>query len=100
MGFGSLVDSLVVTDNSGKAETTLILGEKEGQIQVEAKVYGTENAVTFTSTGMPQPFSITIVSGNNQQGVQGDTLSTSLTVLVTDKGGKAVSDKKVDFTIK
>ena len=99
-GIGTLSDSIVVTDNAGKAETTLILGEQEGQIQVEAKVYGTEHTVTFTSTSLPQPFSITIVCGNDQQGVQGDTLSTPLTVLVTDNGGKAVSDKQVDFTIK
>jgi len=49
----------------------------------------------------PEPaFFLTIISGNNQQGVQGDTLSTALTVLVTDKNGKAVTNKQVNFTIK
>ncbi len=47
-----------------------------------------------------QPYFLTIIGGNNQQGVQDDTLSTALTVLVTDRDGKAVPNKQVDFTIK
>ncbi len=45
-------------------------------------------------------FFLTILSGNNQQEVQGYTLPTALTVLVTDKDGKAVPNKQVDFAIK
>ena len=46
-----------------------------------------------------ETINLTKISGENQQGVQGDTLSTALMILVADKDGKAVSDKQVDFTI-
>lgn len=52
-----------------------------------------------TSPNEQNKLSLQKVSGDNQSGITGDTLSTPLTVLVTDKGGKAVSGQLLDFKV-
>lgn len=42
---------------------------------------------------------ITILSGNEQSGIVGDTLPTPLSILVHDKDGNAVINKRIDFII-
>jgi len=46
-GSASLSDSIVITNDTGKASTLVILGDKEGDVTVEAKVFGTDYNVIF-----------------------------------------------------
>jgi hypothetical protein len=52
------------------------------------------------STGPgPTPTAIAVQTGNAQTGVAGTTLPTALSVLVTDKDGKGVSGRRVDWDV-
>jgi len=69
-GIASLTDSIVITNESGKASTKLILGDKEGDVRAEAKVFGTDNYVIFniSANNLPPAFldPFFVISGNRQ----------------------------------
>ena len=50
-------------------------------------------------TSSREPAALAIVSGNNQSGVVGDTLSMPLSVLLTDSKGRLSEGHRVDFTV-
>lgn len=66
-GSATLSDTLVVTDDIGKAETKLILENIEGETKVEAKLFNSDIKVIFIaySNKLP-PKTIEIVKGNDQ----------------------------------
>ncbi len=99
-GDASLSDTLVVTNEIGKAETKLILGDSEGEISVEIKLKNTNIKTIFTASAnnLP-PASINIVSGNNQSGNPGQQLPIDFQVKVVNKRDLPVEGVVVTFNI-
>ena len=99
-GTASLSDTLVVTNEIGKAETKLILGDSEGEIRVEAKLRNTVIKTFFTASAsnLP-PVSIEIFSGNNQGGKPGLLLSDALQVSLKNERGQPAIGAIVIFNI-
>lgn len=54
---------------------------------------------SLTLPGEGEPASVSIVNGNDQQGMAGDLLTDSLVVLVTDAEGRPVVSRSVSFNI-
>ena len=99
-GSASLSDSIVITNDTGKASTLVILGDEEGDVRVEAKVFGTDYHVIFniSANNLP-PTSISIVSGNNQSGDPGDELPDTLKVMVLNERSLPTIRAVVTFNI-
>jgi len=99
-GNASLSDTLAVTNEIGKAETKLILGDSEGEIRVEVKLRNTDIKTFFTAyaSNLP-PYSIAIVSGNNQSGDPGYELPDALQVVVKNERGQPTPGTIVTFSI-
>lgn len=47
----------------------------------------------------PEPAAIRAVSGNQQSGIAGTSLTSLLSVVVTDKNGKPIADRRVDWDV-
>lgn len=97
-GGGSVSAATVVTNASGLASVQWTLGTASGAQTVVATAPGL-TAVTFTASGgASTSSSVTIVSGNNQVGSPGVTLSQPLRVRVSDAFGNGVPNASVAFT--
>ncbi len=95
---GAVSTGAATTDASGRASTTLTLGQDAGVYQFEA-ASGTiaPAAVTATATAAPAA-SISFLAGNNQTGVVGTTLPQQVMVRVTNRFGVAVGGAVVKWT--
>lgn len=97
------------TNNLGQAEATLTLGSNPGIYKVEASVEGFPSLTqTFTAaaTGVsggqdesPEPTTLTIVSGNGQQGHIGTQLPSRFVVEVRDQDGEVLPNFGVNFRV-
>lgn len=54
-GTGSLSDSIVATDQAGKAKTRLTLGNQVGEVRVEAKAFNSSSKIYFSIDITPFP---------------------------------------------
>ncbi len=97
-GDGMLSAATVITDDDGRASTTLTLGSRPGTNTVEASVSGLE-PVTFTATGQAVPQTLAIVSGDEQQGTVGAALAEGLVVSVRDQNGDPFAGATVTFEV-
>ena len=97
-GGGTLSAATATTDASGQASTTLTLGSTPGSNSVTAMVAGLGSA-TFTATGYTTPHSLTIVSGDGQQGPAGAQLDAPFVVSVSDENGAALAGAAVSFSV-
>jgi hypothetical protein len=98
-GSATLSVPSATTDSDGRAQATLTLGATPGTVGVTATVTGLP-AVTFTATAtVGAPASLVYVSGNNQTGLAGSTLSLPLVVKVADQYGNAVPGAAVGFAV-
>jgi hypothetical protein len=99
-GNGTLSAPSAVTDANGRAQTTLTLGSSAGANTVIASIPGLSGSpVTFTATGNAGGAArLTLVSGNNQQGIAGAVLP-PLVVAVSDAAGNPVSGVSVGFAV-
>ena len=98
--FGGGVTSVQVTTGAaGTAQVPAwVLGRTAGTNTVVATA-GQAQPATFVATGTPAPpASITVVSGNNQQGTAGTALPQPLVVVVRDLFGNAVPGAAVSFS--
>jgi hypothetical protein len=99
-GSAFLSDSLVITNELGKAEILVILNDYEGEISIEAKMLNTNISVNFTVTSARLPATkISIMSGNNQVGDPGYELTEQLLVLATNERNKPVNNVIILFSI-
>jgi len=91
----------VTTNVNGQASSTLYLGSKVGTYVVAATSAGLAGSpVSFTATATAgSPTAMSMVSGNGQATVTGNTLSFPFVVQVTDIGGNPVSGASVLFAI-
>jgi hypothetical protein len=95
------VTSSSVTNMSGLAEATVTVGDKEGIYTVKATLASDDTKfVEFTITAEeagPQPTTLVITGGQNQVTVLGDTIATSLEVVVIDDIGEPMNGITVTF---
>ena len=98
-GGGILSATTATTDASGRARTTLTLGNDAGTNTVAATVAGL-GTVTFTATAIKQtPHSLTKVSGDGQQGQAGEQLAKPFVVSVLDQNDAAFAGASVTFSV-
>lgn len=92
-----------VSDASGLAEATVTVGDKEGIYTIKASLASDDTKfVEFTITAEeevtgPQPTTLVITGGQNQVTVLGDTIATSLEVVVIDDIGEPMNGITVTF---
>tara|TARA_R110000868_G_scaffold259361_6_gene517371 strand:- start:18433 stop:24132 length:5700 start_codon:yes stop_codon:yes gene_type:complete len=100
-GFGGLISS-VVSDINGNAETGATVGNVPGNYVVKASLQSdTTEFVTFTinveEPSGPQPTTLVIAGGQNQITLLGDTIATSLEIVVIDDIGEPMNGITVTF---
>ena len=101
-GDGSLSTTTATTDSDGQAKTILTLGTDPGTVTVEASVEGISQAVTFNAEAAlppPIPMTLSIVSGENQEGLTGEPLANPFIVQVHDQYGNPMAGVPVTFTV-
>ena len=100
-GDGSLSDTTATTDPDGQAKTTLTLGTEPGTNTVEISVKGIDGTVTFSAEATlppPIPTSLSIISGDNQNGFTGEPLANPFIIQVHDQYGNPMEGVTVTFT--
>jgi len=99
-GGGSITPSSV-TNASGVATATRVLGTAPGSATATASVTGlTGSPVTFTATATTgHAATIALNAGNAQTDTIGATLATAYAVLVTDRSGNPVSGTTVTWAV-
>ena len=97
-GGGTLSATTATPDSSGRASATLTLGRNPGTNRVTATV-GDLEPVTFTAVGVAVPRTLTIVSGDDQQGPLGTPLGDPLVVSVLDQNGSPYAGAAVTFRV-
>jgi hypothetical protein len=99
-GGGAIQFPTATTNAQGIASAGLWqIGPKVGVNTATASV-GSVAPLTFTVTSQPGPAStLSVISGNAQQGAPGSTLPTPLTVRVTDAGGNVKPGVAVTFAV-
>ncbi len=101
-GGGSLSSEMVMTDADGRAASTLTLGSDAGTNTVEASVEGISRTEVFSAEASlppPVPTALSIVSGDNQEGVIGEVLKNSFVVEVRDQYGAPIAEVTVTFAV-
>ena len=101
-GGGSLSDISVDTDANGLAQSTLTLGSAPGTNTVEASVEGLSQMVVFNAEASlppPEPTVLSIVSGDNQNGLTGEALANPFVVEVRDQYDDPMAGVTVTFTV-
>ena len=101
-GGGSLSEATPKTDADGYAESTLTLGTALGTNKVQANVEGISQVVVFSAeaTTTPAiPTGLSIVSGENQEGLTDEPLADPFVVEVRDGNDTPVADVTVTFTV-
>ena len=99
-GSASLADSIVVSNDIGKASTKLNFGKEESFVKIEAKIFGSENKVIFSLSAINlPPTMIIILTGNNQNCNQGEMAKEPLQIKVINERGESVNGCVVSFEI-
>ena len=101
-GGGSLSTTTAITDQDGLAKSTLTLGDEPGTNTVEVRAEGISKVVTFSAEATllsPTPTSLSIISGDNQEGFIGEPLANPLVTEVRDQHGDPMEGATVTFTV-
>ena len=101
-GGGTLSTTATVTDAKGRAESTLTLGSEPGTNTVEVRASGISQTRVFSAEAtLPpsEPTRLSIVSGDNQTGIIGETLANPFVVRVRDQRGDPMGGVTVTFTV-
>ena len=101
-GGGSLSATTATTDANGLAQSTLTLGSEPGTNTVEAAVEGISRTEVFSAeANLPPPVStaLSIVSGDNQNGLTGEVLANPFVVEVRDQYGATIAEVTVTFAV-
>ena len=101
-GGGSLSTTTTITDISGRAKSTLTLGSEPGTNTVEVRAEDVSQTRLFSAEATlppPVPTRLSIVSGDNQTGVTGETLPNPFVVEVLDQRGDPMEGATVTFTV-
>ena len=101
-GGGTLSATTGTTDANGQAESTLTLGSEPGTNTVETRAENIDETVTFNAEATlppPIPTALSIVSGENQEGLTGEPLADPFGVQVHDQYDDPVQGVTVTFTL-
>ena len=101
-GDGTLSTMTAMTDANGQAEITLTLGGEPGTNTVDVSVEGITETVTFNAEASlppPMPIALSIISGDNQNGMTGEALTDPFVVEVRDQYGAPMEGVTVPFTV-
>ena len=101
-GRGSLSSEAGVTGTNGRAESTLTLGSEPGTNAVEVSVEGIVETEIFNAEATlppPEPTTLSVVSGENQEGLTGETLADPFVVQVHDQYGNPMEGVSVTFAL-
>ena len=100
-GGGSLSATAVSTGANGRTESTLTLGNAPGTNTVEVTAGGTERVIVFKAeaTLPPVPRVLSIISGDNQSGVVGESLANPFVVEVRDENSNPLENVSVNFAV-
>ncbi len=101
-GGGSLSTTTAITDTSGLAKTTLTLGNEPGTNTVEVGAEGVSSVVTFSAEATlppPEPTTLSIVSGDNQEELTGEALTNPFVTEVRDQHGAPMEGVTVTFAV-
>ena len=101
-GGGSLSATTATTDENGRAESTLTLGSEPGTNTVEASVEGISRREVFSAeASLPPPVatSLSIVSGDNQEELTGETLANPFVIEVRDQYDAPLAGVTVTFAL-
>ena len=101
-GGGSLSTATATTDANGQAENTLTLGSDPGTNSVVVSVEGIFRTEVFSAEASlppPEPTALSIVSGDNQNGLTGETLANPLVIEVRDQYDAPMAEVTVTFAV-
>ena len=102
LGGGSLSATTPTTGADGQAESILTLGTALGTNKVQANVEGISQVLVFSAeaTTTPSvPTVLSIISGENQTGVVGETLANPFVIKVRNGNDTPVAGVTVTFTV-
>ncbi len=96
-----LKPSPVLTDSTGVASVTYVLGGGAGENRIRAESSGLNNSpIIFAATAVnAAPANLEYLGGNNQEAVAGQILPQPLAVKVTDAKKRAVYNVPVNFAV-
>ena len=97
-GGGSLSATTAITDELGRAQSTLTLGAQPGRNTVTAKIADLK-PVIFSATGQAIPKTLAKVSGDAQQATAGAALVEPFAVSVLDQNGAPFAGATVTFAV-
>ena len=101
-GGGMLSDTTAITDANGLAESTLTLGSDPGTNTVTVSVEGISEMAVFSAEASlppPVPTTVSILSGDNQNGLTGEVLANPFVVEVRDQYDDPVEGVTVNFAV-
>ena len=101
-GGGSLSPETGITDANGRAESTLTLGSEPGTNTVKVSAEDISQTVVFSagaSLPPPMPTTLAAVSGDNQNGLTGETLLNPFVVEVRDQYDAAMGGVIITFVV-
>ncbi len=101
-GGGALSITNTMADANGRAESTLTLGPNPGTNTVEVSVEGISKTVVFSAEAAlpsPVPTTLSIVSGDNQNGLTGEPLANPFVVEVRDQYDAPMEGVTVTFAV-
>ena len=101
-GAGTLSATTATTDANGRAESTLTLGSGTGTNTVKVSVEGISQMAVFSAeAGLPPPVAtvLSIVSGDNQEGLTGEALVNPFVIEVRDQYVAPMAGVTVTFAV-
>ena len=101
-GDGSLSPETGITDANGRAESTLTLGSEPGTNTVKVSAEDISQTVVFSAEASlppPMPTTLAAVSGDNQNGLTGETLLNPFVVEVRDQYDAAMEGVIITFVV-
>ena len=101
-GGGTLTVTNTTTDDNGRAQSLLTLGPDPGTNTVEVSVEGISQTALFRAEAtppLPIPTTLEYVSGNNQNGLTGETLMQPFIVKVHDQYDEPMAGVAVTFAV-
>jgi len=98
-GGGSVDPATDTTDAAGEASTTWTMGTTSGTQSLTASVAGATQATFQATATAGAPTSLSLVSGDGQQGPAGGTLAEPLVVAVRDTFANGVPGVAVAFAV-
>ena len=98
-GGGVLSGTSVMTDNNGRAESTLTLGPNLGANAVTVSVTRIQGQQMFNAEGIRIPKTLEIISGDDQQDAPGTALANPFVVEVRDQYDDPLPDVEVMFSV-